>query len=157
MSKYDEQVLSYLIDTITLIFKPFVWKYFLILTLPIILIYEVDNGFLYVIYFIVVTLWARSAKLGGVLGWFIAGVTIFLYQSLPAQEHFIELILRAPARAAATPISSEHVQSFISDTTIPMKVFWSLVFGLRGGFIIGLGVGMLGKKLWGQHPKLHDS
>ncbi|WP_335921743.1 hypothetical protein [Shewanella chilikensis] len=155
MSKYNEQVLSHLCDIVVLIFKPFVWKYFLILVIPVILIYELNSGFLYVIHFIVVTLWARSAKLGGVLGWFIAGLTIFLFQSLPTQEHFVELILRAPARAAAPPISSEHVQNFISEA-ISMKVFWSLFFGLRGGFIIGLGGGMLGKKIWGKHPRLHD-
>ncbi|WP_462153879.1 hypothetical protein [Pseudoalteromonas piscicida] len=155
MSKYDEQALAHLSDTIALIFKPFVWKYFLILIIPTIVIYELNSGFLYIIYFIVVTLWARSAKLGGILGWFIAGLTIFLFQIIPAQEHFIELILRAPARVSSPPISSEHVQSFISKS-INMKVFWSLVFGLRGGFILGLGGGMLGKKLWAQHPRLHE-
>ena len=153
MSKCDEEIIGHVVDTIKLMSEAFLWKYYIFLIIPILIIYEINNGIIFVVFFIVCCLFGRSAKLGGLLGWFVVSLTIFVFFISPEPGHFIEYLLRATARVYSNPISSDHVNNAIP-VAVSSKVLWSLVFGLRGGMITGLGVGMLGRMVWGHHPKI---
>ncbi|MFQ6370448.1 hypothetical protein [Shewanella sp. YIC-542] len=153
MSKYDEEVLEHLGDTAKLLFEPFLLKYFLLLALPTLVFYKIGSGVLFVLFLLGICLWARSGKLGGLLGWFVVSLTIFSFYCQPEMNHFIEYLLRAPARVSSNDISSLQVHNAIPES-LSSKLFWSLVFGLRGGFIIGVGIGLLGRKIWGYHPRI---
>lgn len=155
MRHHDVNVefIDHLIDTFKMLAQPYYWKLCLILTLPVVIVFHADSGFLFVILLVGSCLYARSARLGGLLGWYLVTLTLLLYYSAPEAGHFIELLLRAPARNSSPSISSQDVLAAIPEAW-GSRLFWALVFGLRGGFIIGLGPGMLGRMLWGYNPRV---
>ncbi|SIQ09975.1 hypothetical protein [Marinobacterium stanieri] len=154
--RYDDinvEFIDHLIDTFKMLALPYYWKLSVILTIPTILVFHTNSGFLFIILMVGSCLYARSARLGGLIGWYLVTLTLLLYYSAPEAGHFIELLLRAPARNSSPSISSQDVLSAIPETW-DYRLFWALVFGLRGGFIIGLGPGMLGRMLWGYNPRV---
>lgn len=149
----DVEVLDHLWDTFRLLGESYLWRLCLLITLPVVALFHIGSGLLFVCMLCGVGLYARSARLAGLLGWYMVTLTLLLYYSVPEAGHFIELLLRAPARNSSPAISTQDVLSAIPETW-NNRLFWALVFGLRGGFIIGLGLGMLGRMLWGYNPRL---
>ena len=151
MSRHEieAEFLGHLAATMKLMFSPEFWRLAALSVVPTLLWFFVGSGYLFVVYFCALCLWARSCRLGGLIGWFVATQTIYLYYSFPESGHFIEWLLRAPARVSSAVPTSEQVLATVP-TDMSSRVFWSLVFGLRGGGLVGLGLGMLGRKLWGS-------
>lgn len=154
VNKYDQQFIKHLIGTFKLIFKPLLWKYYLLLTGPILIIFSIGNGFVFVIFLIACCLWGRNAKLGSLLGWFVVSVTIFIFTISPEPDHFIESLLRAAPRGSSIRISPEMLRNIIPDT-IPWKIIWSLLFGVPLGMVLGTFIGLLGKAVFGCHPRIN--
>ena len=155
MPDYNQQFFDHLSAIFQLLTDKVFYKFALILFLPTYLIYTLNNGYLFVIYFSVCCVFMRHAKLGGVIGFFIVTLTIFFYYISPELGHFIENIIRAPARANSTIITSLQVFNHVPETT-PSKILWSLFYGIRVGLLVGLGLGFVGKKIWGIHPKMEN-
>lgn len=153
LSKYNDEFLEHMADTVQLIFNPLFLKRCLLLLPATVILYKVGSGVLFIIFLTAVCILARSAKLGGLFGWFIVSVSVFIYYNDPVSGHYIEYLLRAPARGGSNQITSIQVQENIP-TLFSSKLFWSLVFGVRGGFVPGAGLGLIGRKAWGYHPKL---
>lgn len=149
----DVEVLDHLLNTFRLLGEAYLWRMCLLATLPVVILFHVNSGLLFAIMLCSVGLYARSARLAGLLGWYMVTLTLLLYYSAPEAGHFIELLLRAPASSTSPAISTQDVLNAIPETW-NSRLFWALVFGLRGGFIIGLGLGMLGRMLWGYNPRL---
>ena len=76
-----------------------------------------------------------------------------MFYHTPEYNHFIDRILRAPARVSSRALSSEQILSRIP-SSFSGQLFMALVYGLWTGFTSGAGVGMLGRYILGRHPKL---
>ena len=127
------------------------WLYFLMTIVPTALVFKIGSGMLFILYFSVVCIFFRSAKLACLIGWLIAAQTIFLFYSFPEVGHFIEILLRAPAHSSGIIPSSEHVLKGIP-STFSNKLFFCLVMSIRLG-VVGLGLGMLSRKIFGYRSK----
>ena len=147
MNRYDEYVSDQTVEMFRLVGSRRFWLYFLMTVVPTALLFKIGSGALFILYFSSACLFARSAKLGCLIGWLIGAQTIFLFFSFPEAGHFIEILLRAPARSSSTVPSSEQVLSGIP-ATFSSKLFFCLAMGVRPG-IVGLGLGLLGRKIWG--------
>ena len=134
MSRHDieAEFLGQLAATIKLLFSREFWWLALLSVLPTLLLFFVGSGLLFVVYFCALCLWARSCKLGGLIGLFVVTQTIYLYYFFPEAGHFIEWMLRAPARVSGVAPTSEQVLAAVP-TDFSNRLFWSLIFGLRGG------------------------
>lgn len=116
--------------------------------LPTCLLFFLGSGVFFSLFFLGACVSCRSARLGGLVGFFIVAVTLLLFYSFPAPDHFIVNLLRAPARGNTAVISQARVMASIP-ATFQGKLFQSILFSLRGGLIPGLGFGMLGRYLMG--------
>jgi hypothetical protein len=150
MNRYQEYVFDQTVEMLQLLGSRRFWLYFLMTVVPTWLVFKIGNGVLFILYFSAVCLFARSAKLGCLIGWLIAAQTIFIFFSFPESGHFIETFLRAPARSSSHIPSSEQVLRGIP-ATFSSKLFFCLALGSRLG-IVGLGLGMLGRKFWVIDP-----
>lgn len=146
MNRYDEAFLDELMNLMRLATGRYFWLSALLTVIPTAVVFKVDSGALFILYFAVVCMLTRSVRMGGLIGWFIAAQTVFMYYNYPLAEHFIEILVRAPTRSGATIPSSEQVLSSVPGT-FSGQLFFSLVFGIRAG-VVGLGFGFLGRKLW---------
>ena len=157
MSRYDvnAEFLGHLAATIKLLFSREFWWLATLSIVPTLLLFLAGSGYLFVVYLCALCLWARSCRLGGLIGWLVVTQTIYLYYSFPESGHFIEWLLRAPARVSSVVPTSEQVLATVP-TDVSSRVFWSLIFGLRGGGLVGLGLGLLGRKLWGSRLPVAD-
>ncbi len=150
MARYDAAFFDELHELGALVASRHFWFPALLSVIPTALLFWFDHGLLFLLYFLAVCLWTRSARLGGLIGWFIVAQTVFMYYSFPVAEHFIGILLRAPARSGGTIPSAEQVLANIP-ASFSSQLFFSLIFGIRAG-VIGLGLGFLGRKIWCSHP-----
>jgi hypothetical protein len=155
MTRYDEEFLGHLKDTANLFCSVLPWKWYAVLFVPVCIAYFIGSGFLFALLFVLGCFICRSAKLGGLVGWFIVSVTVFLFFFFPEQGHFIDSVLRMPARGALRSeiMSSADVMSRIPKT-FSRRLFAALISGLWVGGTIGLGVGMVGKKIFGKNSSV---
>ncbi|WP_300452519.1 hypothetical protein [Accumulibacter sp.] len=142
MTRYDEAFLDELVTFWQLATGRYFWLSAVLRVIPTFVVFKVDSGALFVLYFATVCLLTRSARMGGLIGWFVAAQTAFIYYNYPLAEHFIEILMRASAGSGGTIPSSEQVLANIP-ATFSGKFFFSLVFGVRAG-AVGLGFGFLG-------------
>ncbi|MBY0464620.1 MAG: hypothetical protein K2W33_06720 [Burkholderiales bacterium] len=80
------------------------------------------------------------------IGWFVTAQTIFMYYHVPVAGHFIEILLRAPARSGGTIPSTAQVLASVPEA-FSSQLFFCLVEAIRAG-VVGLGLGFLGRKIW---------
>lgn len=146
MNRYDEAFLDELVTLRRLATGRYFWLSALLTVIPTAVVFKIDSGALFILYFAAVCMLTRSVRMGGLIAWFIAAQTVFMYFTYPQAEHFIEMLLRAPSHSAGTIPSSDKVLSGIP-TSFSGQLFFSLVFGIRAG-IVGLGFGFIGRKLW---------
>ena len=102
------------VDTVKLWFKPFLWKYFALLTLPTYLIAKLDSGGLFFVFIFVCCIYSRSGKLGGYIGWFIVTLTVFIFYYSPEYGHFIENVLLKSVWGSAP--TAEYLHNNIPDS-----------------------------------------
>ena len=145
MTRYDEAFLDELATLMRLATGRYFWLSALLTLIPTALLFKVDSGVLFLLYFAVVCMLTRSVRMGGLIVCFIAAQSVFMYYNLPQAGHFIEILLRAPGHSAGTVPSSEKVLSSVP-ASLSGQLFFALVFGIRAG-IVGLGLGFLGRKL----------
>lgn len=146
MTRYDEAFIDGLLALGRLAVGRYFWLSALLTVIPTAVIFKIDSAALFVLYFVAACSFTRNVKMGGLIGWFIAAQTIFMYYNYPLAEHFIEILLRAPARSGGTIPSSEQVLANIPET-FSGQLFLSLGHGVRAG-IVGLSLGFLGRKFW---------
>jgi len=152
VARYDAAFLDELHELGRLAISRHFWLVALLTVIPTSVVFRIDNGVLFLLYFVAVCLWTRGAKLGGLIAWFIAAQTVFMYYNHPLPDHFVEILLRAPARASSAIKSGEHLRAHLPES-FSAQLFLCLVFGLRAG-VVGLGVGYLGRKVWGSRTEL---
>lgn len=146
MTRYDEAFLDELMNLGRLAMSRYFWRSALLTVIPTVVVFKVNSGALFIFYFAAVCTLSRCVRMGGLIGWCIAAQTVFMYYNTPLADHFIEILLRAPAYSAGISPSSAQVLANVP-TTFSGQLFFSLVFGIRAG-IVGLGFGFLGRKLW---------
>jgi hypothetical protein len=153
MTRYDEEFLAHLKDTIGLFGTAVLWKWYAALVMPVCLAYFFANGYFFIALFVLGCFFCRSAKLGGLVGWFIVSAMILLFFSFPEQGHYIDAVLRVPRRGALASeiISSAELMSR-TPKTFSGRLFAALVYGLWAGGTVGLGIGMLGRIFLGKNP-----
>jgi hypothetical protein len=155
-TQYDVEALQYLLDTIHLLITPLFLKWMLWLLYPTLLIYKINNGWLFMLFFVFCVLFTRSAKLGGLVGSYILAVTVMMFYFSPIAGHFIDVVLRIPPRFGSTvqdiKSSAEALQHI--PKSLHTKIFGAMLVGVWAGGTIGLGIGMLGRRLFGKNPRV---
>lgn len=155
MTKYDEEFLEHLQDTLALIFSRITFKWFVLLAVPTTLVYFIGSGLLFACLFSISCFMTKSAKLGGIIGWYIVALCLMLFFKFPETGHFIDLLLRVPPRyGSATLKTSSDIIHWIP-SSFASRFFDALLFGLWGGGSVGLGIGMLGGNVLGKNPNVN--
>lgn len=153
MANYNEQFLDHLMDLFALIFSPMTLKWCALLTAPTLLTYYIGSGYIFAFFFIASCFLARSARLGGIVGWYIVTLGILFFFVFPETGHYIDAYLRAPARATNVSDLRTSVDAIESiPDAFGSKLFIAILFGVRGGLVVGLGIGMLGRMTLGRNP-----
>ncbi|QBJ63698.1 hypothetical protein B1F84_12050 [Pseudoalteromonas sp. DL-6] len=153
MKNYNEELIDHLYDTLKVLFETKTIFILLLLSLPTLLVFNINSLFIFIIYLMTVCILSKSARLGGILGIYIVWLTLILYYNAPEPGHYIEVILRGSPRGNSV---TNHIKSSkeIIDTIpkgLQAKLFVSFFHSLFYGGFIGLGLGMVGRTLKKQN------
>jgi hypothetical protein len=155
MSKYDTEALEHILETIHILLTPFALKHYLVLLIPILIVYKINIGFLFIIFIVLVCVYARSGRLGFIFAWFIGAMTVIIFYLDPDIQHFIIDFLRAGLGRSHRVVSPEHAMKVIPQT-LEGKIFLASVYGAFIG-LIGAGIGVFSRYIRGYHPYFDEN
>lgn len=144
MNKYDQQFISIFPDIILLLMKSISWKFIAISSLFTYIFFIINDGILYTLFFIIITLISKNLSFGVLIGWFTVSFLVFLFFTYPEYGHFTETYLQSLSRNSNETV--EKIHNRIPDL-FSKKIFLSFLYGYYGA-LFGAFFGWIGSKIF---------